>query len=71
MIAGTDACTAEWIVGHPSIGQAVSWRRLDSDLVVHCQSDSLRTAGLTLGGLGRDMAKQKLNLLQFSSGHPT
>jgi len=71
MIAGTDACTAEWIVGHPSRGQAVSWRRLDSDLVVHCRSDPLRTAEVTLGGLDGDMAKQKLNLLQFSSGHPT
>jgi hypothetical protein len=58
------------LVAHPFRGRAISPRRLDTDLVVDCRSDPLRTAEVTLGGLGGDMTKEELNLLQFAAACP-
>src|SRR5579864_9494465 len=56
----------ERVVGHPSRDWASSRCRLDSDLAVHSGSDSLWAAEIALRGLDRDMAEEKLNLLQFA-----
>ena len=55
-----------WSATLPEVGPARSRRRLDSDLIVHCRSDPLRTAEVTLGGLHGDVAQKELNLLQFA-----
>ena len=60
----------ERIVGLPSRDWAISRCRLDSDLVVHGGSDSLCAAEIALRGLDRNMAEEKLNLLQFASSGP-
>src|ERR1700674_4903667 len=55
------------LVGHTPKGNAKSRCRFDSDFVVHGRSDPLRAAEITFGGLHRDVAKKKLNLLQFAT----
>lgn len=41
------------------------------DTVVHCVLQFLLAAEISLGRLHRNVSKQKLNLLQFSSGQVT
>jgi hypothetical protein len=41
---------------------------LNPDLVVDCATKLLFAAQISLGRLNRNVAKQKLNLLQFASG---
>lgn len=54
--------------GWPTAGSRC---RRDSDFVVHCPGDPLRTAEVTRGGLDGDAARQKRDPLQFASGRPT
>ncbi len=42
--------------------------RFNADAVVDRSANTLFAAEITFGGLDRDMAKQELDLLQFSSG---
>lgn len=41
---------------------------LNADLIVHGLTDALLATEVPLCGLDRDVTKEKLNLLQFSSG---
>jgi hypothetical protein len=61
----------EWIVGNPSRGRGNSRCRLNSELVVHGGSDALCAAEVDAPWLVRDMAEEKLKLLQFASRGPT
>lgn len=49
----------------PKVGPTLRCR-LDSDLAVHGRSDPLCAAEITLGGLHRDVAEEKLNLFQLA-----
>jgi hypothetical protein len=42
--------------------------RLDPDIVVHCRSDPLGAAKITLGRLDRHVPQEELDLFQFASG---
>ena len=56
-----------WIVGNPSRGRGNSRCRLNSELVVHGGNDSLCAAEVASRSLDRDIAEEKLNLLQFAT----
>lgn len=54
------------MVGHTPKGRPKLRCGLDPDLVVHGRSDPLCAAEITLGGLHRDVAEEKLDLLQLA-----
>jgi hypothetical protein len=45
--------------------------RFKADRIIDCVPESLLAADVTLRRLDADMAEQKLNLIQFSSGFVT